>query len=394
MTAIARERVGRRIKWLRDARALTQDELAKRLGFKDRQILAHIEAGKRRIAPAELAAITEALAVEREELLDPFRLVGEGEFTVRAERAEHVDPAAVEAFVAQAGRWIATYHELGRQAGVAPVRLSQKLALTRESSPEDAADSAEAVRARWRLGDVPAETLERAAERELGALVLFVDAPAGVCAAASQLPGLQTVLLDRAAPASRRAFDLAHALFHLLTWDALPPARIVGLEPRRTKGNRAEQLANAFAAALLMPEATVRARWSARPERAARADADPCDRLADTARAFRVSPGELRCRLLRLGLLPKSEVSEVTDCLANDVARDVAPAPPLFSAAFVARVHEAVETGRLSSRRAAGLLGLPLDAFADLCRGYGLPPSRDAQRPRRLTVVAPNGHDA
>jgi hypothetical protein len=55
-----------------------------------------------------------------------------------------------------------------------------------------------------------------------------------------------------------------------------------------------------------------------------------------------------------------------------------APEPPLFSASFIARVHEAVEGGRLSLRRAAGLLGLSLGAFADVCRSYGRPLSYDA----------------
>ena len=43
-----------------------------------------------------------------------------------------------------------------------------------------------------------------------------------------------------------------------------------------------------------------------------------------------------------------------------------------------ARVHEAVEAGRLSLRRAASLLGLSIHAFADLCRSYGRALSYDA----------------
>ena len=55
-----------------------------------------------------------------------------------------------------------------------------------------------------------------------------------------------------------------------------------------------------------------------------------------------------------------------------------APPPSLFSVGFVARVHDAVEDGRLSVRRAAALLGLALGEFADLCRSYGRPLSYDA----------------
>lgn len=366
MAEITKERIGRRIRWFREQRELTQDELAKRLGFKDRQTLSDIEAGKRKVAPDELVEITHALGIDLEAVLDPFRLVGEGGFNFRVEK--NVDRATVEAFAEEASRWIATYRELGRQAGVEPLRLGQKLELTRESSFEDAAASAEVLRARWNLGDVPAETLEHALERELGTLVLFVDAPAGVSGAASHLPGLQTILVNRNEAPSRRAFDLAHEVFHIMTWDAMPPARIEGWEPKPTKGNRVEQLANAFAASLLMPESVVRARW------AERGDADLGEWLVGTARTFRVSPMALQWRLVTLGLLSKAQMVEVV----GNGADPSVPQPLPFSAPFIARVHEAVEAGRLSLRRAAGLLGLSLRVFADVCRSYGRPLSYDA----------------
>ncbi|HEX6599166.1 MAG TPA: XRE family transcriptional regulator [Gemmatimonadaceae bacterium] len=365
MSVMTPERIGRRIKWFREQRDLTQDEIAKSLGFKDRQTLSDIEAGKRKVSPGELVALTQSLRVDLDEVLDPFRLVGEGGFNFRVGEVER---EAVEAFAEQAGRWIATYRELGRQAGVATTRLGQKLELTRESSLQDAAASAEALRAQWNLGDVPAETLERALERELGTLVLFVDAPSGVSGAASHLPGLQTILVNRSEPASRRAFDLAHELFHILTWDAMPPARIEGWEPKPTKGNHVERLANKFAACLLMPEPVVRARW------ATRGDVSLRDWLVATARSLRVSPTALQWQIHNLGLLGKPEMVDVT----GNGGDPFAPEPPLFSASFIARVHEAVEGGRLSLRRAAGLLGLSLGAFADVCRSYGRPLSYDA----------------
>ncbi|MEY4916580.1 MAG: hypothetical protein RL616_493, partial [Verrucomicrobiota bacterium] len=45
---------GTRIRALREARDLTQDQLADRLGFKDRQTLSAIETGDRRLSADEL----------------------------------------------------------------------------------------------------------------------------------------------------------------------------------------------------------------------------------------------------------------------------------------------------------------------------------------------------
>ena len=74
--------------------------------------------------------------------------------------------------------------------------------------------------------------------------------------AACRLPELDSVLIARHEVAGRRHFDLAHELFHLLTWAAMPPERLE--EARETGGNRVEQLANNFAAAVLIPADTVR----------------------------------------------------------------------------------------------------------------------------------------
>jgi XRE family transcriptional regulator, fatty acid utilization regulator len=277
----------------------------------------------------------------------------------------------VEEFAERAGRWIATYRELGRQSGAEQNSLSQKLDLRRDSTFEDVQASAEWLWKRWDLGDVPADRLQDAITRYLDVLVLYVDAPSGISGAASQLPGLRAILVNRREPRGRRNYDLAHELFHLLTWDAMPPERIEPQEIKATKGNRVEQLANNFAAALLMPEAVVSARWHRR------GDVDVANWVLATANSLKVSASALQWRLVNLKMMSKAAIQH----LMNEVdGFDVLPL--LFSAAFIERVHEAVESGRLSLRRAAGLLGLTLEAFADLCRSYGRPLSYDVAAQR------------
>lgn len=350
--------VGRRIKFYRESRDLTQTALSKTIGFKDRQTLSDIEADKRKVTPEELVRIAKALRVELDSLLDPFRLVGEGSFNFRANEAPAKE---IDEFEEAAGRWIATFRELQRQAGVKPARFGKKLELTRESSFEDAEASADALLSKWNLGDVPGGSLQQAIERELGALVLYVDAPMRISGAALHLPGLQTILVNRNEVPARRLFDLAHELFHLLTWDAMTPDRVEPWEPVRTKGNRIEQLANKFAAALLMPGESVTKRWNSL------GDTNLSDWLLVTARDLSVSTDALQWRLVGMGLMSKEHVAKVKGA-PNDQS---ASQPTLFSAEFVGRIYEAVEAGRLSMRRASSLLGMPLSAFADLCRNYG-----------------------
>lgn len=361
--------MARRLKALREQRKLTQAELSTRLGFNDRQTLAAIEAGERRLTPAELVRAAEVFGVTIEHFTDPFRLAGEAAFSFRA---KEVDPAVLDAFAERAGRWIATYRELGAQAGVQPSRLGHKLELTPRSSFEDAQACAEEIRQRWKLGDTPAEGLADAIGRELQALVLFVDAPAGVSGAASRLPGLHAILVNRREPAGRRSYDLAHELFHVLTWDAMPPPP-VEWDVKPAKGNRVEMLAENFAAALLMPASTLAAWW------ASRGGGDVREWIGASARALRVSVPALQWRLHNLGYLTRAELATLTaERPSAAETAGAAPLPPLFGADFVARVHDAVEAGRLSLRRAASLLDLDPGELPALCASYGLALSYDA----------------
>ncbi|HEY0024826.1 MAG TPA: XRE family transcriptional regulator [Longimicrobium sp.] len=367
MTQKQQARIGGRLRTLREERNLSQESLSARLGFNDRQTLAAIEAGERRIAPDELVRAAHVLGVDVDTFLDPYRLVGEGSFSFRA---KDVDPETLSKFQEQAGRWIATYRELGMQVGCEPRRLGHKLELTERSSFEDAAASADLLRERWDLGNVPADRLEDAVHRELGVLVLYVDAPVGISGAASHLPGQHTIVVNRREPAGRRSFDLAHELFHLLTWDAMPPKRIEPQEVKRTKGNRVELMAENFAAALLMPAEIVARGWSTR------GDEDVSVWLARTAAELRISTQALQWRLVNLGLLSRAAAAALPP-VPRSSRVSVDQAPPLFSRPFVQRVADAVNDGRLSLRRAATLLGVTVLQFAQVCAAHQHPLSYD-----------------
>jgi Zn-dependent peptidase ImmA (M78 family)/DNA-binding XRE family transcriptional regulator len=355
-------RIARRLKVLRERAGLTQADLAQHMGLPHRQSLASIESGERSVRPDELANAAEALGVEVSAFTDPYRLIGEGGFSFRA---DGVPAEVLDAFEERAGRWIATYRTLLDRAGVPRSRLGCKLELRHDSSFEDAHAAAEELRRQWGLGDVPAESLINAVERELGARVLFVDAPENVSGAAVHLPGLHTVLVNRHDAPGRRYFDLAHELFHLLTWDAMAPDRVEPREVPRGKGNRVERLADNFAGALLMPADVVARRWEQR------GDADLAPWLMSTASWLRVSAVALKWRLVVLGCLTKQQAEAVSDRSMAATGDRVDPPLP-FDREFVERLHGAVEDGFLSLHRALHVLGMTASAFGDLCRAYGL----------------------
>ena len=240
--------IGARIKAARENCGLSQDSLARLLGFKDRQTVSAIETGERRVSAEELIVTMEKLGRPLDYFTDPFLLAGEGTFSWRQSGIEAQRLATYERSV---GRWIAAYRTLAPQVGRETPLLRRALDLTRHSSYEDATAAGERFAAQFELGRVPAKRLADVIEQRLGILVLMVDALEGISGAACRLPELDCVLINRHEVAGRRHFDLAHGLFHLLTWEAMPPERVE--EAAEVSRNRVEQLANGFASALLMP---------------------------------------------------------------------------------------------------------------------------------------------
>ena len=106
--------IGTRIKALREERKLSQDELARLFGFKDRQTVSAIETGERRVTAEELVIAVEKLGAPLDYFTDPFLLVGEGKFSWRQ---TDVGPQRLSAYERSAGRWIAAFRAIAPQVG-------------------------------------------------------------------------------------------------------------------------------------------------------------------------------------------------------------------------------------------------------------------------------------
>jgi Zn-dependent peptidase ImmA (M78 family)/DNA-binding XRE family transcriptional regulator len=359
--------IATRLKALREQRGLSQEQLARSLGFKNRQTLQAIESGERKVAADELVRAGEVFRVPLDTFTDPFLLLGEGAFSWRQSGVSGSD---LDAYERTAGGLVAAYRTLAPMVGRPPRLIRPSLALDKTSTYEDAAAAGERFAAEYELGEVPARRLAEVMERELGILTLMVDPIDGVSGAACRLPDLDAVLINRNEVPGRRHFDLAHELFHILTWEAMPPGHVEDVEdvaPRRR--SRVEQLADNFASAVLMPADVVAplAAW-------AELTGDGLiDRLNAAADALGVSAVALGWRLVSLGYLTRSARRALPEERlrhnGRDVPRDEAT-PPLFSRTFVEVIALAIDDGRVSVRRAERLVGLSGDELADLCKLY------------------------
>ena len=362
--------IGARIKALREERKLSQDDLARIFGFKDRQTVSAIETGERRVTADELLLAVDKLGAPLDYFTDPFLLVGEGRFSWRQ---TNVGPVVLGGYERSAGRWIAAFRAIAPQVGRASPLLRRALGLTRHSRFEDAMEAGERFAAEFDLGDVPAQRLGEMMERELGILVLMVDAFEGISGAACRLPELDVVLINRHEVAGRRHFDLAHELFHILTWDAMPPEH--SEEAKEIGGNRVEQLANNFASAVLMPK-TALARYG---QWAELEDDALIARLNAAADWLLVTASALKWRLVALDWLKPARARAIPDAALRNNGHNGREAPKialplLFSKPFMEVIGRAIDEGRVSTRRAAGLLDLTVEDLADLFVAHGVEP--------------------
>ena len=358
--------IATRIKALREERSLSQDDLARMLGFKDRQTVSAIETGTRRVTADELVLAAAKMEASLEYFTDPFRLVGEGRFSWRQTGADAETLLECER---NAGRWISAFRSLAPLVGRVPPRLMRRtLRINAQSWHGDAMLAGEHFAADYALGTVPAVRLAEVMQQEFGILVLMVDADRSISGAACRLPELDAVLISRSEVPGRRHFDLAHELFHILTWDALPPEHRE--EASASGKSHAERLADNFASSVLMPPVALErfGEWKGLTKEVLIA------RLNDAADELQVTSSALRWRLVALRKLERNIARSLSeaDLRNNGGIGSRNPPPALFSKPFVEVLGLAIEQGRLSLRRAARLLEMTIEDLGDLFEAHGI----------------------
>ena len=367
--------IGKRVKALREANGMKQTDLAEVLELKDRQSVSALENGTRRIAADELVRVVEHFKVSIQDLTNPFLLFEKQGFSWRQNRVASAD---LEKFEKTAGEWIGAFRVLSGSENLPRRKLLPNLRLTHQSRFEDAVAAGESVADLLDLPkDAPAFALAKAIEEKFDILVLMVDAIPGVSGAACHLPEINAILINRNESPGRRRADLAHELFHILTWDVMQPEHVESSEftlegplNRKTARNeRSEQLADNFNFGLLMPQ------WAldALPE--ARENAEWINAAADK---LGVTGLNLKWRLVNSNRVPGMKKVRREDLveLARRNPEELKPA--LYSRRFMEVIGRAINRGELSIRRAAVMLAPSIEDFAQQFDAH------DVERPEEL----------
>ncbi|MHC4616481.1 MAG: helix-turn-helix domain-containing protein [Planctomycetota bacterium] len=234
------------------------------------------------------------------------------------------------------------YHKLEVLTGeVKKVTLPQPNASNAEQFDfADAELLAKEVQDLFRLGDVPIASLKRRLEETYYVKIFYLDFSGSAISTVSEKFG-PAILLNRRNRQWRRSYDLAHELFHILTWHLFR-------SKSREAADDEEKLANAFASRLLMPEESIKDRIKRSLN-----DQDQVSlgQLDDIAREYDVSLMALIYRLAGIFRLRKEETRQYIDAAEKyleSVKARLSYEPPTLPERYCDLASRALREGKLS----------------------------------------------
>ncbi|MDR2986966.1 MAG: ImmA/IrrE family metallo-endopeptidase [Nocardiopsaceae bacterium] len=249
--------LGARIAALREARGIKGAELGAALGLSRSQI-SKIEHGTRRLDVSEVAAIADALDISLAEVLGVERSgsLALAARVMAAPDAEDTLPSRRrmrQLLEAEATLAISTGLPSSRltPSGHSVLAMIGDRAIPSSRTPwREGEDLARIAREGLGLGRAPIADVAELTEQHFGLDVLAWPTGTGVSGLCAHGQGVAMALISTSFPRGHQRFTAAHELAHHLLRD---PREIVIDTGLYENGNPAEQRANAFAAALLMP---------------------------------------------------------------------------------------------------------------------------------------------
>ena len=387
--------LGERVRMFRTQLGLEQEPLAKLAGLGTKQVVSSIERGLREVKAFELARLASVLRVPMDVLLGvtPVRTAAPVLWRRRAisecgdddesiqRRCEH------EAQLRERARNYALLEEWC--AAVPADELPDYDIDVRRLTYAIATSLAERVRVQLELGSRPADAIEGVLAERFGVKIFFAslghdDEASAACVRDDQEFGC-AVLLNADEAQVRRAFSLAHELFHLVTWSSVAAA----LSDEPADGDAPvwyaalERCAQSFAAALLIPADRVLAELHRRAPPPVTGALE--DRVAGRLRpsdyafvahvGFGVSADALLWRLVNLNVLSVSERATVARHAqlrmpARAFTRQDGSTPQKFPARYWELLQLAYQRGEAGISRLAAMAEMtPAELYNILTAG-------------------------
>jgi Zn-dependent peptidase ImmA (M78 family)/DNA-binding XRE family transcriptional regulator len=366
-----------RLRFARESLGLRQADAAGQLGIAESGIC-EMEAGRREPKAAQLAALAQ-LYRRPIDFFFSNELVAQD---VALWRARPADAVAEKKIRREFFALCENYQSLEELLGI-----SSASHLPEETIPKDdfGFQQAERLAARiWEqfdLGAAPATSLRFVLEERFFVKVFALPLASETSAASTRSHRFgPAVLLNSDSMHWRRNFDLAHELFHLLTWRVFrDPTEVSSVE----SGEEEERLANAFASHLLLPEGPFRERLDPFLDKAGSLSISEAQ-LQELARSFDVSAEAIVYRCAGLFHWRKEQTLGIVEKVHMVRTRRESEPIEMLPSRYMSLTVQAYRTGLISYKKGAEYLRRGFRQARDILE----PPEDGAEPDRQITVTA------
>ena len=281
-----------RLKSARESVGLSLTEASRRLGFPNYQTLSKIEEGGRIVKAAELTTFARAYYSSVNQLLGIQEARPPAIFLWRSEGKSEERLEAESRISKHCTHYVSIEKTLGLPQSAGFPRLVKGREMIRTDGDVD--DVASKAGNLLNLGKRPACSLAKVLEQEYGVKLLYLPLSDAGSAASIVHPDWGAVITINSDEAPwRRAYDLGHELFHLLTWEVVMPEE----KENASLHGDLEKKANRFASTLLLPDSEIQSELH---KLLSRSHSISSSDLVDLAREFGVSTKALLYRMANL----------------------------------------------------------------------------------------------
>jgi Zn-dependent peptidase ImmA (M78 family)/transcriptional regulator with XRE-family HTH domain len=359
------EKIGKKIRAERERKKISQERLAQALGWSHHQIVSEIEQGNREIKAWELYEIAKFLNVNIDVLLGSKEQTHR-HILWRQKPTEHQELIKAESiFNTECDNYNFIEEVVRGHAQFIHKQLPQITIDVKKYTLSEAYQLAESIRDNIPLGDFPASQLIRVLE-EYGVKFIVLQDEISSPAACCRSDKGNFIFLNGRDVESRQLFSIAHELFHLITWDN---EMLQLLEKNKQLHEKNEQLANAFAAGLLIPSEKLQIEVRKINPQCHISGPD----VIALSELFQVSKDAMLYRMLNTRLISKKHHEELQKLLQHIPSSKHAGQTntKILKSKLVRQVYLAYEHVKISRAKAAKLLHIDLCDVSDFFSEYG-----------------------
>jgi XRE family transcriptional regulator, fatty acid utilization regulator len=365
-----KEQLGKRIAQLRKSLRLSQENFAKKANLGHPQTVSQIENGVREVKAYELSMIASVLHTSIKDLLN-FSLDHKHELVLWREKPDEVCIEIESNFLLKCKQ----FEKVEKNFSSHNCQILPQYPIDpRSFGFADAECLAHEISKQLNLGDRPGSSLEKILEENYNVKIFYKPLHSGSAASIKGAFGYAMLINSLEAP-WRRNYNIAHELFHLITWDSVPSDL---LKDNPELMAEMEKKANTFASALLLPDYHLNHELQLH----VRENKINTRSLISIARKFEVSTEALVWRLVNIKGFNRSQAETIlsSEEFRNEdgaTMREIWQDPPTLPIRFVNLAFFSFLNGYISRSILAEYLDTTLVDLPNRLMGFGFDETQD-----------------